>query len=68
VGQGEYFYDMGVAGGSTGAHVHIACIRGKYNSRMGLTGSGDVRVEKAFFLPDDITVYAGYGLSWISLN
>jgi hypothetical protein len=35
---------------------------------MGLTGSGDVRVEKAFFLPDDITVYAGYGLSWISLN
>ena len=68
VGQGEYFYDMGVAGGATGSHVHIACIRGKYNSRMGLTGSGDVRVEKAFFLPDDITVYAGYGLSWISLN
>lgn len=68
VGQGEYFYDMGVAGGATGSHVHIACIRGKYNSKMGLTGSGDVRVEKAFFLPDDVTVYAGYGLNWISLN
>lgn len=68
VGQGEYFYDMGVAGGATGSHVHIACIRGKYNSKMGLTGSGDVRVEKAFFLPDDITVYASYGLNWISLN
>ena len=68
VGQGEYFYDMGVAGGATGSHVHIACIRGKYNSRMGLTGSGDVRVEKALFLPDDVTVYAGYGLKWISLN
>ena len=68
VGQGEYFYDMGVAGGATGSHVHIACIRGKYNSKMGLTGSGDVRVEKALFLPDDVTVYAGYGLKWISLN
>lgn len=68
VSQGEYFYDMGVAGGATGSHVHIACIRGKYNSRMGLTGSGDVRVEKALFLPDDVTVYAGYGLKWISLN
>ena len=68
VGQGEYFYDMGVAGGATGSHVHIACIRGKYNSKMGLTGSGDVRVEKALFLPDDITVYAGYGLKWTSLN
>ena len=68
VGQGEYFYDMGVAGGATGSHVHIACIRGKYNSKMGLTGSGDVRVEKALFLSDDITVYAGYGLKWTSLN
>ena len=68
VGQGEYFYDMGVAGGATGSHVHIACIRGKYSSRMGLTGSGNVSVEKAFFLPDDITVYASYGLNWVSLN
>ena len=68
VAQGEYFYDMGVAGGATGSHVHIACIRGKYNSKMSLTGSGDVRVEKAFFLPDDITVYAGLGLDWVTLN
>ena len=68
VAQGEYFYDMGVAGGATGSHVHIACIRGKYSSKMALTGSGDVRVEKAFFLPEDITVYAGYGLDWVTLN
>ena len=68
VAQGEYFYDMGVAGGATGSHVHIACIRGKYSSKMALTGSGDVRVEKAFFLSDDITVYAGFGLDWVTLN
>lgn len=68
VGQGEYFYDMGVAGGATGSHVHIACIRGKYSTKMALTGSGDVYVQDAFFLPKDVTVYASNGLNWVTMN
>lgn len=65
VGQGEYFYDAGVAGGATGAHVHIACIRGKYKSSMTLTGSGDVYAEKALFLPANVNVQLSYGLDWV---
>jgi len=65
IAQKEYFYDMGVAGGATGAHVHIACIRGKYQSTMGLTGSGDVFVQNALFVPKNATILIGYGLNWI---
>ncbi len=65
IAQGEYFYDMGVAGGATGAHVHIACIRGKYNSTMGLTGSGDVFVQNALFLAKGTYILIGYGLLWV---
>lgn len=68
VGQGEYFYDMGVAGGATGSHVHIACIRGKYRAGMTLTGSGDVYVDEALFLPEDIYVMADYGLDWVPVQ
>ena len=68
VGQGAYFYDAGVAGGATGAHVHIACIRGKYKNTMSLTGSGDVNVENALFLPADVTVQLSYGLDWVYTN
>jgi murein DD-endopeptidase MepM/ murein hydrolase activator NlpD len=64
VTQGEYFYDMGVAGGATGSHVHIAIIRGKYSSTMSLTGSGNVYVEDALFLTPESNVILGYGLDW----
>jgi len=66
--QGEYFYDMGVAGGATGPHVHIAVIRGQYSKKMGLTGSGNVRVEDALFLPADVKVITSYGLDWVYLT
>lgn len=68
VAQGEYFYDMGVAGGSTGAHVHVAVIRGQYQSTMSLTGSGDVYAEDAFFIPTDTSVLISYGLDWVYMN
>lgn len=68
VGQGEYFYDMGVAGGATGAHVHIACIRGQYRTGMTLTGSGDVYVDDALFLSGDVSVIADYGMDWTYID
>jgi len=68
ISQGTYFYDMGVAGGATGAHVHIAVIRGKYSSSMSLTGSGNVRVEDALFIPADATVLVSYGLDWVFMT
>lgn len=68
VAQGEYFYQMGVAGGATGPHVHIAVIRGQYSSSMSLTGSGDVYVEDALFVPTDTSVILSYGLDWVYMN
>ena len=61
--QGEYFYDSGDYGISSGRHVHIVAYRGTYNSSMKL-GSGDVYVEDALFLPDDTYIYNDYGLEW----
>ncbi len=61
--QGEYFYDSGDYGISSGKHVHVAVYRGEYNGSM-RCGSGDVFAEDAFFLPDDTYVYNDYGLSW----
>lgn len=68
VSQGEYFYDSGVAGGATGPHVHVACIRGQYKSSMSLTGSGDVYPEDAMFVPSDTEVLVSYGLDWIYID
>lgn len=62
--QGEYFYDSGDYGISSGKHVHVAVYRGKYNASMRL-GSGDINIEDAMFLPDDTYVYNDYGLDWI---
>lgn len=67
VAQGEYFYNSGDYGISSGKHVHIAIYRGKYNSSMRL-GSGDVNAENALFLPDDTYVYNDYGLDWTVLS
>ncbi len=61
--QGEYFYDSGDYGISSGKHVHVAVYRGEYNGSM-RCGSGDVFAEDAFFLPDDTYVYNDYGLNW----
>lgn len=66
--QGEYFYDSGVAGGATGPHVHIACIRGQYKSDMSLTGSGDVYPEDAMFVPADTKILSSYGLDWVYIE
>ncbi len=68
VSQGEYFYDAGVAGGATGPHVHVACIRGRYKSTMSLTGSGDVYPEDAMFVPADTEIVASHGLDWVFLT
>ena len=65
VTQGEYFYDAGVAGGATGTHVHIAINKGKYKTGSSLTGSGNVSVEDALFLPADVDVKVSYGIDWI---
>ncbi len=67
IAQGEYFYDIGNYGVSSGLHVHVACYRGQYYYGMQL-GSGTVYVEDAFFLPDDTYVYNDYGLDWIGLS
>ncbi len=68
VAQGEYFYDMGVAGGSTGPHVHLAVYRGKGKQSSPLTGSGDVYPEKALFVSADTVVTVSYGLDWVYLK
>lgn len=63
--QGDWFYDSGTAGNSTGAHIHVAVYRGQYNPYTMRVGTGDVFVEDAFFLPDDIYFINGYGLDWV---
>lgn len=65
--QGEYFYDSGNYGVSSGIHVHVAAYRGQYNGSMRV-GNGDVYVEDALFLPDDTYVYNDYGLEWKSAS
>ncbi len=68
VAQGEHFYQAGVAGGATGSHIHIACIKGAYKSSMVLTGSGDVFPEDALFVRAGTTVQSAYGLDWVYLD
>jgi hypothetical protein len=63
VAQGEYFYDAGDFGVSSGKHVHVSVYRGQYNSSMRV-GNGDVRIEDALFIPDTTYIYNDYGLNW----
>lgn len=63
VAQGEYFYDCGNYGVSSGVHVHVAAYRGQYNSSMRL-GDGTIRLEDALFIPDNTYIYNTYGLDW----
>ncbi len=65
--QGDYFYDSGDFGVSSGKHVHVAVYRGEYNGSM-RCGTGDVYAQDAFFLPDDTYVYDGYGLNWKKMS
>lgn len=65
--QGEYFYDSGDYGVSSGKHVHVAVYRGEYHAGM-RCGNGDVNAEDAFFLPDDTYVYNSYGLGWKKMS
>lgn len=68
--QGEYFYQSGTMGNSSGAHIHIAVYRGAYSDSMlvGVFGSGNVRAEDAFFVRDDTTIRNDYGLTWKSVS
>lgn len=65
--QGEYFYQSGTTGNSSGAHIHVAVYRGQYNENMHF-GSGDVDVEDAFFVMDDTVIHEDYGLSWVYVS
>lgn len=67
IAQGEYFYNSGDFGISSGKHVHVSCYRGQYNSSMKL-GNGDINAEDAFFLPDDTYIYNDYNLDWTVLS
>lgn len=62
--QGQAFIDKGSAGDATGAHVHIAVYRGKYDANAVFTGSGNVYAQNAFFLLRDTVIKSGYDLSW----
>ncbi len=62
--QGQYFYDMGVAGNAVGPHVHVAVVRGRCGKNYRFTGSGNEYAENAFFLLPGTVVYNGYGLQW----
>lgn len=65
--QGDYFYDSGDFGVSSGKHVHVAVYRGEYCGSM-RCGTGDVYAQDAFFLPDDTYIYNGYGLNWKKMS
>lgn len=65
--QGDWLYDSGNTGNSSGAHIHVAVYRGRYSPTMHL-GSGDVFAEDAFFLMDDVYVRDDYGLDWVVVS
>ncbi|MBE6569790.1 MAG: hypothetical protein E7658_06200 [Ruminococcaceae bacterium] len=66
--QGEYFYRNGTAGISTGAHIHLAVYRGKYDAETMKFGTGDVYAQDAFFVLDDTVIRNDYGLDWKSVS
>ncbi len=65
--QGEFFYQSGTTGNSSGAHVHIAVYRGEYRDDMPFA-TGDVNAEDAFFVLDDTVIRDDYGIAWKSVS
>ena len=65
--QGEYFYQSGTTGNSSGAHVHIAVYRGQYRDDMEFA-TGDVYAEDAFFVLDDTVIHSDYSIGWVSVS
>jgi len=65
--QGEYFYQSGTTGNSSGAHIHIAVYRGQYRDDMEFA-SGDVYAKDAFFVLDDTVIHNDYGIEWVSVS
>lgn len=65
--KGTYFYDPGVKGGATGAHIHIAVFRGKPQSAYSgsWSGGGNVYAYDAFFVPSSVSITASGGYSWV---
>ena len=62
--QGEYFYDMGNNGHSTGTHVHVEVGRGKgylvgnsHEASLGGIRKRGVQANDAFFLKSDAPIY-----------
>lgn len=66
--QGEYFYQNGTSGIASGAHIHMAVYRGKYNGETMKFATGDIRAEDAFFVLDDTVIRNDYGLNWKSVS
>ncbi|MBQ7922639.1 MAG: RICIN domain-containing protein [Clostridia bacterium] len=66
--QGEYFYQNGTAGISSGAHIHVAVYRGRYDADNMKYGSGDVDAEDAFFVLDDTIIRNDYGIDWKTVS
>lgn len=66
IAKGTYFYDPGVKGGATGAHIHIAVFRGKPQSAYSgsWSGGGNVYAYDAFFVPSSVSITASGGYSW----
>lgn len=65
--QGEYFYQSGTTGNSSGAHIHVAVYRGEYRDDMEFA-SGDVYAKDAFFVLDDTVIHHDYGIEWVSVS
>ncbi|MBE6615812.1 MAG: hypothetical protein E7631_10980 [Ruminococcaceae bacterium] len=65
--QGEYFYQSGTTGNSSGAHIHVAVYRGEYRDDMEFA-SGDVYAKDAFFVLDDTVIHYDYGIEWVSVS
>ncbi|MBR5446510.1 MAG: hypothetical protein IKV57_10315 [Clostridia bacterium] len=65
--QGEYFYQSGTTGNSSGAHIHLAVYRGQYRDDMEFA-SGDVYAKDAFFVLDDTVIHNDYGIEWLSVS
>ena len=71
ISQGEYFYDMGTAGGAEGSHVHISCFDGKYDSAsMTLYANTDstVYITDALFLTEKSRIVDDAWLNWVYIG